>query len=83
MPIDINLLRAFKGGAPNIVKLSQKNRFKDIAIVDTVISQDEVIILICSLLIAMEKTSWRTRQTKQGKTYSLQRSRFLSFNLTI
>ena len=42
MPIDINLLRAFKGGAPDIVKLSQKNRFKDIAIVDKVISQDEV-----------------------------------------
>ena len=43
MPIDINLLRAFKGGVPDIVKLSQKNRFKDIAIVDKVISQDEVL----------------------------------------
>ena len=44
MPIDINLLRSFKGGIPDIIKLSQKNRFKDVSIVDRVISQDEVFI---------------------------------------
>ena len=44
MPIDINLLRAFKGGIPDIVKQSQISRFKDVAIVDQVISHDEVTI---------------------------------------
>ena len=46
MPIDINLLRSFKGGITDIVKLSQKNRFKDVSIVDRVISQDEVFFIL-------------------------------------
>ena len=55
MPIDINLLRAFKGGIPDIVKLSQKNRFKDVSLVDKVISQDEVFVCFYPLSVAMEK----------------------------
>ena len=61
MPIDINLLRSFKGGIPDIIKLSQKNRFKDVSIVDRVISQDEVFIHLNYQFIAMEKTSWFSR----------------------
>jgi seryl-tRNA synthetase len=34
MPIDINLLRKEKGGDPEKVKLSQKQRFADETLVD-------------------------------------------------
>ena len=61
MPIDINLLRSFKGGIPDIVKLSQKNRFKDVSIVDRVISQDEVFFHFNYQFVAMEKTCWFSR----------------------
>ncbi|CBK19962.2 uncharacterized protein [Blastocystis hominis] len=40
MPIDINLLRAFKGGLPDLVKASQAKRFAKVALVDEVISLD-------------------------------------------
>lgn len=40
MPIDINLLRKEKGGDPDAVKLSQKNRFADETLVDQVIEID-------------------------------------------
>lgn len=42
MPIDINLLRAFKGGVPQLVKLSQTKRFARVELVDEVIGLDEV-----------------------------------------
>lgn len=41
MPIDINLLRKEKGGDPEKVKQSQKNRFADETLVDQVIELDE------------------------------------------
>lgn len=41
MPIDINLLRKEKGGNPESVKKSQKDRFADEAIVDSIIDCDE------------------------------------------
>ena len=55
MPIDINLLRAFKGGLPDLVKASQAKRFAKVALVDEVISLDNVGILCLSLQLAMEK----------------------------
>ena len=42
MPIDLNLLRAFKGGVPDLVRLSQKKRFANVGLVDEVIALDEV-----------------------------------------
>ena len=42
MPIDINLLRAFKGGVPELVRLSQLKRFADVGLVDKVIALDDV-----------------------------------------
>jgi len=41
MPIDINLLRKEKGGDPEVVKKSQRERFADETIVDQVIELDE------------------------------------------
>ena len=41
MPIDINLLRAEKGGDPELVKKSQRERFADETLVDQVIELDE------------------------------------------
>ena len=41
MPIDINLLRTDKGGDPEKVRQSQKNRFADETLVDAVIELDE------------------------------------------
>ncbi|KNB45123.1 serine-tRNA ligase [Blastocystis sp. subtype 4] len=41
MPIDINLLRAFKGGVPELVRLSQAKRFADVGLVDRVIALDD------------------------------------------
>ena len=41
MPIDINLLRAEKGGNPELVKKSQRDRFADETLVDQVIELDE------------------------------------------
>jgi len=41
MPIDINLLRKDKGGDPDMVKKSQKERFADETLVDQVIDLDE------------------------------------------
>jgi len=43
MPIDINLLRAFKGGVPELVRLSQAKRFADVGLVDRVIALDDVL----------------------------------------
>ena len=41
MPIDINLLRTEKGGNPDLVRKSQKDRFKDETLVDAIIDLDE------------------------------------------
>jgi len=41
MPIDINLLRKEKGGDPELVKKSQRERFADETLVDQVIDLDE------------------------------------------
>ena len=41
MPIDINLLRKDKGGDPEMVKKSQKERFADETLVDQVIDLDD------------------------------------------
>ena len=42
MPIDINLLRVSRGGNPNLVRQSQKNRFASVELVDEVIALDDV-----------------------------------------
>ena len=42
MPIDINLLRKEKGGDPDQVKKSQRERFADETLVDQVIDLDEL-----------------------------------------
>lgn len=41
MPIDINLLRKDKGGDPEKVKQSQRERFADETLVDQVIDIDQ------------------------------------------
>ena len=45
MPIDINLLRVSRGGNPELVRQSQRNRFANVELVDEVIALDDV----CSL----------------------------------
>ena len=60
MPIDLNLLRAFKGGLPDLVKLSQTKRFANPALVDEVISLDNVGNEYTCFYIDMEKTCWNT-----------------------
>ena len=42
MPIDINLLRVSRGGNPDLVRQSQKNRFASVELVDEVIELDDV-----------------------------------------
>ena len=41
MPLDINTIRAYKGGDPEKVRESQRRRFADVALVDKVIEEDE------------------------------------------
>lgn len=40
MGLDINLIREDKGGDPNIVRDSQKKRFKPVELVDQLIEMD-------------------------------------------
>ena len=54
MPIDINLLRVSRGGNPDLVRQSQKNRFASVELVDEVIELDDVTVL---LFIYLQK--WR------------------------
>ena len=56
MPIDINLLRAFKGGVPDLVRLSQAKRFAKVELVDEVIALDDVTSTFGYYAIAVEKT---------------------------
>jgi len=42
MPLDINSIRAYKGGDPEKVRESQRRRFADLTVVDKVIAEDEV-----------------------------------------
>ena len=46
MPLDINTIRAYKGGDPEKVRESQRRRFADVALVDKVIAEDEELSLI-------------------------------------
>ena len=41
MPIDINSLRTYKGGNPDLYRQSMQQRFKDPSIVDAVLAKDE------------------------------------------
>lgn len=41
MPLDITLFRVQKGGNPDLVKESQKRRFKSIETIDKIIELDE------------------------------------------
>jgi seryl-tRNA synthetase len=41
MPIDINLLRASRGGDPNVVRMSQEHRFASVELVDQVMELDQ------------------------------------------
>ena len=42
MPLDINTIRAYKGGDPEKVRESQRRRFADVTLVDKVIAEDEI-----------------------------------------
>lgn len=42
MPIDINLLRVSRGGNPDLVRQSQRNRYASVELVDEVIALDDV-----------------------------------------
>ena len=42
MPIDINLLRKEKGGDPDYWRDVMRKRFRDVALVDRVVDQDQV-----------------------------------------
>ena len=42
MPIEINLLRVSRGGNPELVRQSQRNRFASVELVDEVIALDDV-----------------------------------------
>ena len=41
MVLDIDLFRAEKGGDPDRIRKSQKDRFKDVTLVDKVVEHDE------------------------------------------
>ncbi len=58
MPIDINLLRVSRGGNPDLIRKSQKDRFKSVELVDEVIALDDVTIHIQHNAIEMETISW-------------------------
>lgn len=45
MPIDINSLRVSRGGNPDAIRKTQKDRFKSVEIVDEVIALDDVCVL--------------------------------------
>ena len=45
MPIDINLLRVSRGGNPDLVRKSQKDRFASVELVDEVIALDDVFLV--------------------------------------
>lgn len=45
MPIDINLLRVSRGGNPDLVRQSQRNRYASVELVDEVIDLDDVHVL--------------------------------------
>ena len=59
MPIDINLLRVSRGGNPDLIRKSQKDRFKSVELVDEVIALDDVIIHIKHNAIEMETIGWQ------------------------
>lgn len=46
MPIDINLLRVSRGGNPELVRQSQRNRFASVELVDEVIALDDVSCIL-------------------------------------
>ena len=46
MPSDINLLRVSRGGNPELVRQSQRNRFASVELVDEVIALDDVSYLL-------------------------------------
>ena len=41
MPLDISIVRTYRGGDPEKVRESQRRRFADVALVDKVIAEDE------------------------------------------
>ena len=74
MPIDINLLRAFKGGLPDLVKLSQTRRFANPALVDEVISLDDVEPENSLDCVDVEKACRNSGQHEQGEAFAFERS---------
>ena len=74
MPIDINLLRAFKGGLPDLVKLSQTRRFANPALVDEVISLDDVEAESSIDCVDVEKACRNSGQHEQGEAFAFKRS---------
>ena len=81
MPIDINLLRAFKGGVPQLVKLSQTKRFARVELVDEVIGLDEVKFARGSLWVAMEEDGGNCGQDEQGEAFVVKGSMPISVNI--
>ena len=75
MPIDINLLRAFKGGLPDLVKLSQTRRFANPALVDEVIALDNVEPEKSLDCVDVEKACRNSGQHEQGEAFAFERSK--------
>ena len=48
MPIDINLLRDYKGGNSELVRESQRKRNANVQLVDDVIALDNVLLALWS-----------------------------------
>ena len=55
MPIDINLLRVSRGGNPDLVRKSQKDRFASVELVDEVIALDDKWRMLVGSVDLMKK----------------------------
>ncbi|KAM7453154.1 hypothetical protein BLSTO_06103 [Blastocystis sp. subtype 1] len=66
MPIDINLLRVSRGGNPELVRQSQRNRFASVELVDEVIALDDKWRSLTGMIDNMKKEK-RILSTAIGK----------------
>jgi hypothetical protein len=65
MPIDINLLRADKGGDPDYWREVMRKRFKPVELVDRVIDLDTVRAAVCGPLFSTRGTLARGPSSPQ------------------
>mmetsp|Transcript_16643 Transcript_16643/g.51832 ORF Transcript_16643/g.51832 Transcript_16643/m.51832 type:complete len:622 (-) Transcript_16643:45-1910(-) len=71
MPLDINSIRAYKGGDPEKVRESQRRRFADVTLVDKVIAEDEV----WRTLVAKADDIRGEKNTKQKEITALKKAK--------